>query len=218
MCRDGQVQIYKTLLKIGNEVESNAWCGYALSLLGLHDSALQEVLKSTERDPLPPSTFGWIRGQVFAFNGQYVAVVEELLGASILNSLAQAFLVGAYARLKRGDDASNALNDFILMRKDEFRIRDDPVPDISVMGLAGGFRTMWRRQQDWEHIAAGLGLAGISERSNGPDKWRNTNNNNREKDRPTRPMQIATAARTDDCALSYTGPDTPSQRLSIQYH
>ena len=161
MWRDGQAQIHKTLLKIGNEVESNAWCGYALLLLGLHENALQEVLKSTERDPLPPSTFGWIRGQVFSFNCQYDEVVEELLGASILNSLAQAFLVGAYARMGRADDASNALNDFIQMRQDEFRIRGNPMPDITVMGLAGGFRPMWQRQQDWEHIASGLVLAGL---------------------------------------------------------
>ncbi len=85
-----------------------------------------------------------------------------MLGASILNSLAQAFLVGAYARLGRADDASNALNDFIQMRQDEFRIRDIPMPDITVMGLAGGFRAMWQRQQDWEHIASGLALAGLS--------------------------------------------------------
>ena len=161
MWRDGQSQIEKALRKIANEVESNAWCGYAFSLIGNHEVALQEVLRSTERDPRPPASFGWIRAQVFSFNGQFDAVIEELLGASVLNSLAQAFLVGAYARLGRAEDASGALADFTQMRRSELLTRQRPVPRDTVVGLAGGFRAMWQRPQDWEHIASGLSLAGL---------------------------------------------------------
>ena len=161
MWRDGRVQIEKTLRQIGNEVESNAWCGYALSLLGDHEDTLREVLKSTARDPLPPAAFGWIRGQVFSLNDRYEAAIAELMGASNLNSLAQAFLVGGYARLGRADDAAIALDNFVTLRRSELRSRHLPDPARTVAALAGGFRAMWRRQQDWDHIATGLALAGL---------------------------------------------------------
>ena len=139
MWTDGRKQIDRTLRNIGNEVESNAWCGYALSIMGDHEAALREVLKSTERDPIPPATFGWIKGQVYSFNGYFEESIEELMGASILNSMAQAFLVGGYARLGRMDDAKYALNDFIKMRADEFRSRNKPTPEGTVLELAGDF-------------------------------------------------------------------------------
>jgi hypothetical protein len=29
-------------------------------------------------------------------------------------------------------------------------------PLDSIKGLAGGYRAIWKRQEDWEHIASGL--------------------------------------------------------------
>ncbi len=161
MWQDGQAQIERTLEKIGNEVESNAWCGYALLLLGEHDTAMREVLRSTARDPMPPASFGWIKGQVFAFAGRNEEAIAELMGASALNSLAHAFLVGAYARLGRADDARVALAQFIARRMDELEARGLSVADPSIEAMAGGYRGMWKRCEDFEHIAEGLALAGL---------------------------------------------------------
>ncbi|WP_176440369.1 BTAD domain-containing putative transcriptional regulator [Boseongicola aestuarii] len=160
MWQAGQAQIDSTLSKIGNEIESNAWCGYALSLLGDHRRAEIEVLRSTARDPLPPATFGWIRGQVFSFNGRYGDAVEELMGAASLNSLSKAFLAGAYAQMGR-KDASFALEDYVETRRSEFACRQMEVPAATVTGLASGYRSMWKRRQDWDHIAIGLKKAGL---------------------------------------------------------
>lgn len=161
MWRDGQVQIDKTLDKIGNEVESNAWCGYALSLLGDHRRAELEVLRSTTRDPLPPAAFGWIRGQVFSLNNRFEDAIDELMGAASLNSLSKAFLAGAYARMGRKTDASFALEDFVQTRRAEFAGRKLATPAAHINGLAGGYRTMWKQQHDWDHIAFGLVQAGL---------------------------------------------------------
>lgn len=162
MWQDGQAQIDSTLRKIGNEIESNAWCGFALSILGDHKRAEIEVLRSTIRDPLPPATFGWIRGQVFSLNGRFEESIGELMGAAALNSLSKAFLAGAYARVGRKADASLALEDYIETRRAEFACRQMAIPEVTVQGLAGGYRAMWKRQQDWDHIALGLSQAGLA--------------------------------------------------------
>lgn len=162
MWQDGRAQIEKALAKIQHEVESNAWCGYALSILGDHEAALREVLKATARDQMPLATFGWIRAQVFSFNGRYDDTINELRGVSVLNSLAQAFLVGAYSRTGRKDEASAALAEFVKMRRGELEGRGQRVSSDNVDELAGGFRGMWRRAEDWEHIADGLALAGLA--------------------------------------------------------
>jgi len=163
MWEDGQAQIERALSKIGNEVESNAWCGFAFCLLGDHKRAEAEVLRSTIRDPLPPATFGWIRGQVFSLNGRFEEAIDELRGAASLNSLSKAFLAGAYAQIGRPVEASSALEDFIQTRRAEFTCRDMKIPRTTVQGLAGGYRAMWKRQQDWDHIALGLKTAGLTE-------------------------------------------------------
>lgn len=162
MWQDRQTQIESTLGKIGNEIESNAWCGYALSILGDHKRAEIEVLRSTTRDPLPPATFGWIRGQVFSLNGRFEESIGELMGAAALNSLSKAFLAGAYARMGRKADASLALEDYVATRRAEFACRHLAAPEVNVQGLAGGYRAMWKRQQDWDHIALGLKQAGLA--------------------------------------------------------
>jgi DNA-binding SARP family transcriptional activator len=161
MWQDGQAQINSTLSKIGNEIESNAWCGYALALLGDHKRAEIEVLKSTARDPLAPATFGWIRGQVFSLNGRFEDAINELMGAASLNSLSKAFLAGAYARVGRKGDATFALEDYVATRRSEFSGRHAAIPEANVSGLAGGYQSMWRQPQDWGHIALGLELAGL---------------------------------------------------------
>ena len=162
MWQDGQAQIDSTLRKIGNEIESNAWCGFALSILGDHKRAEIEVLRSTARDPLPPATFGWIRGQVFSLNGRFEEAINELRGAASLNSLSKAFLAGAYARMGRKSDASSALEDYVQTRRLEFACRQMAIPKTTVQGLAGGYRAMWKQQQDWDHVALGLEQAGLT--------------------------------------------------------
>lgn len=163
MWQDGRAQIDRTLQKIKNEVESNAWCGYALALLGEHKAALREVESATSRDQMPLATFGWIRGQVFSFNGRFEEAIDELRGASSLNSLALAFLAGDYARLGRMDEAASTLADFVEQRRTELNSRERSVGKDTVGVLAGGFRPMWREASDWQHITRGLALAGLDD-------------------------------------------------------
>ncbi len=164
MWQDGRAQIDKTLQNIKHEVESNAWCGYALALLGDHQAALREVLDATSRDLTPLATFGWIRGQVFSLNRQFDNAINELRGASSLNSLALAFLAGDYARLGRPEDAAAALDEFVDVRLAELSSRNLPVGAKTIASLASGFKGMWANPNDWQHIANGLALAGLKER------------------------------------------------------
>jgi len=164
MWQDGRAQIDRTLQNIKHEVESNAWCGYALALLGDHQAALREVLDATSRDQTPLATFGWIRGQVFSLNRQFDNAINELRGASSLNSLALAFLAGDYARLDRLVDAAATLDEFVDVRLRELSSRNLPVGAKTVESLASGFQGMWANQNDWKHIADGLVLAGLKER------------------------------------------------------
>lgn len=139
-----------------------AWCGYAFLLLGQHEKARDVVSEAMALDPLHPPAIDWIMGQVEFFNGNYEAVLGFLMGAARLNSLVTAFVAASYAQLERERDASDALREFVTERHDEFTSRGIVVEDDTVDSLARGFRSMWRRQDDFERLADGLRASGLT--------------------------------------------------------
>ena len=158
---DAEVQFDKTLSKIVNEAESMAWCGCAFMLLGRHEKELDIVLKAMRLDPLHPPALDWILGLAYYFAKRYEDVIRVLMGEALLNSLAHAFLVGAYAHLGRVSEARTALTSFVRERRREFNSRNMVVEGDTVAALAGGYRKMWRKEADWDHIADGLRKAGL---------------------------------------------------------
>jgi len=160
---DADVQFEKTLAQIVNEAESMAWCGYGFLLLGRHEKACEVVLEAMRLDPLHPPALDWILGQVRFFMKQYDDVIRVLIGEALLNSLAHAFLVAAYAHSGRSKEASAALTSFIARRHSELNSRGISVDDDSITTLAAGFKKMWRSADDWDHLASGLKKAGLPE-------------------------------------------------------
>jgi hypothetical protein len=69
--------------------------------------------------------------------------------------------VSAYANMGRNDEAARALPGFIQARQDELNSRAITGRDNTVLGLAGDFRRMWRRPEDWNQLAVGLQEAGL---------------------------------------------------------
>jgi TolB-like protein len=161
MWDDAEIQIDKALAKIENEIESKAWCGYALLMFGQRDRARAVIQEVAERRSTLPAAFDWISGQLHSLDGRYEEAVGALMGEALLNALSRAFLTGAYARLGRSQDAERALAEFVTMRRQELSGHFDGTCPATVTALAGGFRDMWRRQSDWEHIAEGLRMAGL---------------------------------------------------------
>jgi TolB-like protein len=160
---DAEVQFEKTIAAIVNEAESMAWCGYGFMLLGRHERAREITLEAMRLDPLHPPALDWILGQIHYFARQYEDVIRLLIGEALLNSLAHAFLVGAYAQLGRNREARAALNAFIAERQREFESRGIAVESQTVSALAGSYRAMWRDAEDWEHLADGLRKAGLAD-------------------------------------------------------
>lgn len=138
-----------------------AWCGYGFLLLGRHDKARDVVVEAKRLDPLHLPTIDWILGQVHFFHKQYDQVAQVLNGEALLNSLADAFLVAAYAHSGRLAEAKSALASFISHRREEFASRGLVSGGESLSALAGGFKQMWRSNEDWEHLVSGLKLAGM---------------------------------------------------------
>jgi len=161
MWEDAELQIGKALAKIENEIESKAWCGYALLMFGRRDRARAIIHEVAERRSTLPPTFDWISGQLYSFDGRYEDAVGALIGEALLNALAHAFLTGAYARLGRMQDAERALAEFVAVRRKELSGRPGADGPHTVESLACGFRDLWRLQSDWDHIAEGLRLAGL---------------------------------------------------------
>jgi len=158
---DAEVQFEKTLSQIVNEAESMAWCGYAFLLLGQHQKASDVVLKATRLDPLHPPALDWILGQVHFFARRYEDVIRVLMGDALLNSMAHVFLVASYAHLGRSAEAQTALKTFISERHREFELRGIEFGENTIETLAGGYRGVWRKQEDWDHIVDGLVKAGL---------------------------------------------------------
>lgn len=158
---EAEAQFDKTLSMIESEAESMAWCGYAFLLLGRHEKAHAVVSEAMELDPLHPPSIDWIMAQVEFFNGNYEATLGFLMGAARLNSLATAFVAASYAGLGRKSEATAALREFVTERHDEFASRGIVVEDDTVDSLARGFRSMWRRPDDFKRLADGLRAAGL---------------------------------------------------------
>ena len=154
-------QFEKTLSRIINEAESMAWCGYGFLLLSRHDKAYEVVIEAMRLDPLHPPALDWILGQVYFFLGRYEDAVGKLIGEAHLNSLADAFLVAAYAHSGRQAEAEAALHGFVQRRRAELESRGIPVAADTVTALAGSFRPMWRDPDDWGLLACGLRQAGL---------------------------------------------------------
>lgn len=160
---DADAQFEKTLSQIVNEAESMAWCGYGFLLLGRHEKAGEVVLEARRLDPLHPPALDWILGQVRFFMKRYDDVIRVLIGEALLNSLADAFLVAAYAHSGRTDEAHAALVSFVAHRHSELNSRGISVAEDSITTLASGFKNMWRSASDWDHLASGLRKAGLPE-------------------------------------------------------
>lgn len=158
---EAEAQFEKTLSLIENEAESMAWCGYALLLLGRHQKAREVVSEAMRMDLLHPPAIDWIMGQIEFFCDDYEAALGLLMGEARLNSLATAFVAASYARLGRQTAARSALRDFIAERRDELTSRGVQVDEETVSTLARGFRTMWRRPDDFDRLASGLRAAGL---------------------------------------------------------
>lgn len=160
---DADVQFEKTLSQIVHEAESMAWCGYGFLLLGRHTRAEEVVDRAKKLDPLHPPALDWIMGQVHFFRNRYNDVVKVLIGEALLNSLAHAFLVAAYAHSGRDAEAKSALQGFIEKRHEEMRSRGIEVDGESVTSMASGFKLMWRHEEDWQLLRSGLIKAGLPE-------------------------------------------------------
>lgn len=157
-----EAQIKNALAMAENEIESMSWCGYALLMLGKHDEAADIIEAVAKRRTTLPPTFEWILGQLFSFQGRDAEVVRTLNGASLLNSTGLAFRAGSQARLGMLEEARFTLAEFKKARIRDQHLSAMKVDADTIEPALGGFRVLWRRNEDWEHIADGLRLAGMA--------------------------------------------------------
>ena len=156
-----EAQIRKALSMAENEIESLSWCGYLLLMLGRHDEAAEIIEAVARRRTTLPPTFEWILGQLLSFQGRDDEVVRTLNGASLLNPTGLAFRAGSQARLGMFEEAAFTLAEFKKARLRDQRLSGTKADADTIETGLGGFRALWRRIEDWEHIAQGLRLAGM---------------------------------------------------------
>ncbi len=156
-----EAQIRNALSMAENEIESLSWCGYLLLMLGRHDEAAEIIEAVARRRTTLPPTFEWILGQLFSFQGRDAEVIRTLNGASLLNSIGLAFRAGSQARLGLIDESQFTLAEFKRARVRDQRLSGIKAGADTIETGLGGFRALWRRVEDWDHIAQGLRLAGM---------------------------------------------------------
>ncbi len=161
MWEDAEAQFDMAVSQVTHEAEPMNWIGYGLLMLGRAEEARKMVLEAKKLNPLHPPSFDWVLGQACYFAKRYDDAIRSLNGEALLNSFAHACLVGAYAYGGRNGEARRALQSFIEVRHEEFKARNIVIQSDTIDLLAGGYRKMWRREQDWRHLAEGLRLAGL---------------------------------------------------------
>ena len=158
---DAELQFNKCLDRLVNEAEQILWCGYGLLMTGQVERAREVTLSAMRLDPLHPSSYDWVLGQVCYFEQSYEEVIRILMGEALLNSLAYGCLAGAYARLGRMEEARSTLDLFVEVRHREFASREIAVENDSITVLAGGYRNLWKQEAYWDLFADGLRKAGL---------------------------------------------------------
>lgn len=159
---DASAQFDRAIALIRHEAEQLLWCGFGLTLCGRHDEALEIVRQAIGMDPLHPSSFEWVYGQSLFFAGNAAKANEVLRGDALLNSVALACRVGTHAELGDVAAARSGLEAFLRTRRQEFESRGIPIAAEDVETLAGGYRAMLRRTEDWDRLTSGLRRAGLS--------------------------------------------------------
>jgi hypothetical protein len=160
---DTEKQIDRVIAQNVNDAEIMVWNGDALSLLGRHEEGRNLILEAIRLDPLHPPLYDWFLGGVLYCEKRYEDVIQVLTGRVLLNSLAYAWLTGAYAHLGRVEEAHRTLDTFIRDRRIELNTANIHIEVDSIGTLAEAYRNHYRLEADWENISDGLRKAGLPE-------------------------------------------------------
>jgi TolB-like protein len=160
---EAERQFERTLQKMDIAAEQMLWGGYGLLLIGKAERSRDFTLEAKRLDPLHPSSYDWVLGQILFFMHDFEGVIRTLMGEALLNSLAYGCLAGAYAHLGRMQEAGKALELFIEVRRREFASRDLSVENDTLDTLAGSYRKQWQLESYWETFRDGLSKAGLAE-------------------------------------------------------
>jgi TolB-like protein/class 3 adenylate cyclase/Flp pilus assembly protein TadD len=132
--------------------DPNSYIGLTLALMldGDAEGALEAVSRAMVLDPHYPAYYLYLKGMAYFSRKNYAKATEYLeraLERNPKNFSANNFLIPAYAYLGRIEDA-------------EERVAWHPVP-LSLDWMKYYYR--YKNEQDWEHFAEGLRLAGVPE-------------------------------------------------------
>lgn len=159
---DADTQFERTANMLTNQAEQFLWCGYGHSLVGRHEDALRLVTHAIAIDPLHPSSFEWVLGQVQFLNRDFEGACKTLTAAAMLNSIAYAYKIVSLVNLGRVDEAQDLLNDFRVVRKAELSSRGMEAHSDTLEHLVGGYQVFLQRDEDWELVKCGMNAAGLS--------------------------------------------------------
>lgn len=162
--QDAEAQFERTSNLLSNQAEQLLWCGYGHCMVGRHADALRLVERALSLDPLHPSSFEWVLGQVQFFNRDFAGANETLSAASLLNSIAYACKVASLAKLDLHEDAKVLFAEFCEVRHQELASRGVTGKSKTIEALLGGYRVFLRHKEDWELMAQGMRSLGIPDR------------------------------------------------------
>jgi TolB-like protein len=160
---DAEKQFDKVIAQNVNDAEIMAWNGDSLNMLGRHEEGRTLILEAMRLDPLHPPLYDWFLGGALYSEKCYEDVTQVLTGGALLNSLAYAWLAGAYAYLGRVEEARRALDTFIRERRRELNTVNIYIEADTIGTLAEAFRKHYRLEADWENVSDGLRKAGLPE-------------------------------------------------------
>ena len=158
---DTEKQFDKVIAKNVNDAEIMAWSGDALNMLGRHEEGRNLIVEAMRLDPLHPPLHDWFLGGVLYSEKRYEEVIKVLTGGALLNSLAYAWLAGAYAYLGRAEEARRVLDTFIRERRRELSTANILVEADTIGTLAEAYQNHYRLEADWENVFDGLRKAGL---------------------------------------------------------
>jgi len=157
---DAELEFERVLSLNSGDADILAELGMAQNTLDNFDVGIALLEESVRLNPLAPEHYQrWLGSGYYQAKRYRDAVVT--LRAGRIDGWTYGWLAASYARLGELEQARDALDAFVELRRNELKKAGVPIDETAE--LLGNYKVNFRYESDWEHFIEGLRLAGLRE-------------------------------------------------------
>ena len=155
---EAELEVDRLLTQVTGDADVMVETGHCLYIIGRHETGLALIEEAVRLNPLFPDSYRRWLGIGYYRARRYRDSADTLRSVQ-LDGWGFGWLTAAFARLGQQEEATEALNKFIALRKKELNSTGNEAG--SIIDLLGNYRDNFRHESEWQHFIEGLVLAGL---------------------------------------------------------